>query len=371
MKFAVSSVAQIAPVEVPQLHEMENLADGSPHSACSNCQKKDSSKESCSLNFADSIVPRLPVLALQKALPAVTGSNTQSVLPLEPRPTDRLVEQTTSVPASHGSVTSVGDINAAVATRLGPASAERPSLIATTDVPFFGAVLRDPSTGTSAQPGGHILPLRKDADHLLEIYWEYIHPLEPLVYKESFLRSYHRLFSGNLPKRDQDIFLSTLNAIFAISTQSQASLNPKVRDQTSETYFHRAWDLLRPERLIWEPGNLDTVQCLLLVSRYLQCTNNPHRTWMVVGLAVRMAQSLGLDIDDHNASQVTTDGSSLRQHIWQCCVFMDRLVILLESLTQLIEDAQLTRTQKPFVGLCSSFDSLLVHLNNSESTRPR
>lgn len=49
---------------------------------------------------------------------------------------------------------------------------------------------------------------------------------------------------------------------------------------------------------------------------------------MVVGLAVRMAQSLGLDIEDHNAAQVTTDESGLRQHVWQCCVFMDRLVLL-------------------------------------------
>lgn len=314
-----------------QSHELDNLADGAIHSACSNCQKKDSLKENCSLKVADSIIPRLPVL--QKALPTVTDSNTQSIPPLESLRQDRPAEQTTSVPARHGNdfVTSVGDINAAVATRLGPPTAERPGLIATTDVPFFGVVLRDPSTDNSGQQTteGHILPLRKDADHLLEIYWEYIHPLEPLVYKSSFLRSYHRLFSGKLSKRDQNIFLSTLNAIFALSTQSQSSLSPRVRDRTSETYFHRAWDLLRPERLIWEPGNLDIVQCLLLVSRYLQCTNNPHRTWMVVGLAVRMAQSLGLDldIDDPNTAKATTDNSHLRHHVWQCCVFMDRLVI--------------------------------------------
>lgn len=330
MKLAVSFVVHIGLVEGPQSREMKYLADGgSQHSACSNCQKKDSLKESCSLRVADSIVPRLPVL--QKALLAVTDSNSQCVPQVEPPPPDRSVEQTASVPARLGNdfVTSVGDINAAVATRLGPPTAERPSLIATTDVPFFGAVLRDPSTGNSAQhtTEGHILPLRKDADHLLEFYWEYIHPLEPLVYKDSFLRSYHRLFSGKLPKRDQDIFLSTLNAIFALSTQSQSSLSPKVRDRTSETYFYRAWDLLRPERMIWEPGNLDIVQCLLLVSRYLQCTNNPHRTWMVVGLAVKMAQSLGLDIDNSNATEVTTDDFNFRQHVWQCCVFMDRSVM--------------------------------------------
>lgn len=295
--------------------------------ACSNCQKKESLKESCSLNIATSIVPNLP--RLQESLPAVTDSNTPPLPPLERPPQDRCAEQPPSLPVSRGldSNSAVGEINAAVATRLGPPSEARPSLVATTDVPFFGAVLRDESTGSSAasaQNGGHMLPPRKEADHLLEIYWQYIHPLEPFVYKESFLQSYHRLFSGKLPKSDQDIFLSTLNAVFALSTQVQASIKPKVRDHTSETYFNRAWDLLRPERLLWEPGSLNIVQCLLLVSRYLQCTNNPHRTWIVVGLAVRMAQSLKLDIAGPNSAEVKKDDLDMRQHVWNGCVFMDR-----------------------------------------------
>lgn len=62
---------------------------------------------------------------------------------------------------------------------------------------------------------------------------------------------------------------------------------------------------------------------LLLVSRYLQCTNDPHRTWMVVGLAVRMAQSLGLDVEP-TTTEPRTDDSGLRQQVWRCCVFMDR-----------------------------------------------
>lgn len=277
-------------------------------------------------------MPNLP--RLEKSLPTVTDSNTPPLAPLEPPPQDRSAEQPSSQPVSRGidSNNAVGEINAAVATRLGPPSEARPSLVATTDVPFFGAVLRDPSTGSSAQNGGHILPPRKEADHLLEIYWQYIHPLEPFVYKESFLRSYHHLFSGNLPKSDQEIFLSTLNAVFALSTQVQASVKPKVRDHTSETYFYRAWDLLRPERLIWEPGSLNIVQCLLLVSRYLQCTNNPHRTWIVVGLAVRMAQSLELDIAGPTSAEADKDDLDMRQHVWNCCVFMDRLAIRFSSL---------------------------------------
>lgn len=170
----------------------------------------------------------------------------------------------------------------------------------------------------------NVLPPRKHADHLAEIYWRYIHPLEPLVDKNGFSRSYQSLFSGTLLDADEKIFLTTLNTIFALSTQVQESLQPGFREEMSKTYFHRAWALLRPETIIWEPGSLEVVQCLLLISRYLQFTNNPHRTWMVIGSAVRIAQGLGLDISETTTTGHTSDDIGLRQQVWRRCVFMDR-----------------------------------------------
>jgi hypothetical protein len=81
--------------------------------------------------------------------------------------------------------------------------------------------------------------------------------------------------------------------------------------------------LLRPESIIWEPGSLELVQCLLLMGRYLQCTNNPHQTWMAVGSAVRIAQSLGLHLREVPSSNPPARDSRLRRHLWKWCVFMD------------------------------------------------
>lgn len=295
----------------------------SPLEACNNCQKSRKLKESCSYNNLTSAGPAAG--GPQRSTKVVTANDDNVDSQSEPLPPDPSADHPPSIPTPNAneSNNAVGDINAAVATRLGPPSAERPSLVATTDVPFFGVVLRDPCKGGSIQHGDNVLPLREDADHMVEIYWQYIYPLEPLVYKKTFLQTYHDLFRST-PKTNQRIFLSTLNAIFALSTQLQASLQPEIREHTSETYFHRAWALLRPESVIWETGTLDTVQCLLLISRYLQCTNNPYRTWMVVGLAVRMAQSLGLDATEPTAVDARTDEIVLRQHVWRCCVFMDR-----------------------------------------------
>lgn len=230
-----------------------------------------------------------------------------------------------SVPPVSALDTFASDINAAVTTRLGPPSAERPSLIPTTGVPLFGFLGRPRIVGTGKHVE-NVLPPRKHADHLVGIYWEYIHPLEPLVDKRAFSRSYRDHFAGTLQDSAERIFLSTLNTILAISSQVQETMAPELREETSKTFFHRAWALLQPEAVMWESGSLELVQCLLVMSRYLQCTNHAHQTWMIAGFAVRVAQSLEIDLPRTGSVGVGQGDEStrLKQHIWNCCVFVDR-----------------------------------------------
>lgn len=220
------------------------------------------------------------------------------------------------------------DINAAVTTKLGPPSAERPTLPHAADVPLFGLLGRPAPRYQGIE---NVLPPREEADTLIDIYWRYIQPLEPFVDKQRLSESYQTLFAGkprdhHLSSATGRFLLSTLNAIFALATQLQESLAREVREETSRTYFHRAWALLCPEAIIWEPASLEAVQCMLLLSRYLQCTNHSHQTWMAVGSAVRAAQSLGLDSSQTSAGD--SDARSGQRHrLWQCCVFMDRSVL--------------------------------------------
>ena len=234
------------------------------------------------------------------------------------------------------------------------------SLIPMTDAPLFGLLPRPQVTDNNNHHVDHLLPTRKQADHLVDMYWRHIQPLEPFLDPERFPRSYQALFSGSPLHEDEGVFLSTLNTIFAFSTQLQEDMPYKQRNENSNTYFQRAWTLLRPEISIWEPGSLELVQCLLLMGRYLQCTSNAHQTWMVVGSAVRIAQSLRLhpletsppspppvgDTTERGFLAPTTPkiklnpystmpsiGASSNQsrHIWQCCVFMDRYESILGS----------------------------------------
>jgi hypothetical protein len=214
-------------------------------------------------------------------------------------------------------------VNAVIDAKLGLPSEKKRYPIPLVDAPLFGSLYPRQIADGNFNHAENVLPPRKHADLLVSLYWRYLEPLEPLLDQERFSRSYQTLFTGSELDCDERIFVSTLNVVFALSTQLQESIPPGQRDKASKMFFLRAWALLRPETIIWESGSLELVQCLLLMSRYLQCTSNLHQTWMALGSAVRIAQSLGFHVPDKPSSSVDGD-ARLRREVWQHCVFMDR-----------------------------------------------
>jgi hypothetical protein len=213
-----------------------------------------------------------------------------------------------------------------VEARLGLDVGDGPGLISVTNAPFFSSSPRDSRTTGGSSDLDFVLPPRRHADDLLGFFWRHIHPLEPLL-EEPLLKScYDALFAGTLVAVDERLFISLLNVIFALSTQLRESIDLEERNNTSGTYFQRAWNLLHyPNSVIWDHASVEVVQCLLLMTSYLKCTNNPHQTWMVAGSAVLIAQSLGLHrmeqrSDPHNSER------RRRRQVWLGCLYMDRYV---------------------------------------------
>ena len=292
-----------------------------PLLACGRCQKKDNPRETC-IYFPSTDSPNSPT-SHPLAIPAPS--------PHSPTPagsTSLDAEQPDAVEAR--GVYGDGDtsdfaskVKAAIDAKLGLPPVRKRYPIPLTDAPLFGSLSRRQPTDGSLQ-ADNVLPPRKPADHLVSQYWRYIEPLEPLLDQERFSRSYQTLFTGSELDCDERVFISTLNIVFALSTQLQEMTPSEQRDDASQTFFQRAWSLLHPETIIWEPGSLEVVQCLLLMSRYLQCTRNLHQTWMAVGSAVRIAQSLGLHVPDKSSSDSVNRDGQLRRQVWQCCVSMER-----------------------------------------------
>ena len=214
-------------------------------------------------------------------------------------------------------------VKTAIHARFGLPAAKGRCPIALTDAPLFGELSLQQIGNSSFNRAEYALPPRRHADGLLSLYWRHIEPLEPLLDRDRFYRRYRALFSGGEPDGGERIFTSAVNVVFALSTQLQESIPSKQRDEESKTFFLRARSLLCPESIMWESGSVELVQCLLLMGRYLQCTRNLHQTWMVVGSAVRIAQSLGLHVPDKHSSSPDED-RSLVQKVWQHCIFTDR-----------------------------------------------
>ncbi|XWW94035.1 hypothetical protein V2A60_001977 [Cordyceps javanica] len=175
-------------------------------------------------------------------------------------------------------------------------------------------------------PKNVLLPTRRLADDLMRTYWLYIDPLYPFLNRSNWQDRYSRLFAGEPLDTDESVFMASLNIVFALSTQLQEGQDATVRNDTSQDYFQRAQALV--DVTIWDPGSVEVVQYLLITSQYLQSTNSPHQTWMVVGLAVRTAQSLGLHLPETSAAKSPISERELYRKLWHGCVLMDRMVAL-------------------------------------------
>lgn len=221
----------------------------------------------------------------------------------------------------------VTEVKRVIDARLGlPFLNKKPCPAPMINSPLFGSLpLRHTADPTGSVHVDGLLPPRRHADRLMDIYWRCLHPLEPVLDRERFSCSYEALYAGSDLAVDERVFISTVNTVLALATQRQESAQPaEQRNEAAKAFFHRAWALLRPEAAVWEPGSLELVQCMLLMCRFTQCTDNQLTTWMLMGSAVRTAQSLGLHLPDTSVAGAPSRDAWWRRRIWLHCAYMDR-----------------------------------------------
>lgn len=223
-----------------------------------------------------------------------------------------------------------GQVAAAIAARAGVAPpATSANLVPFVDAPLFGEIELDSlhSAASSSDPLELHLPPRAYADRLIGIYWQHVHPIECILDREQFFLNYDSLYclsDEDLQHPDQAIRLSMLYVVIAVAIQRQEATALQRRDEEANGYFLLAWRLLRPETILWKPGSVELVQCLMLINRYLHCTNNQHKTWMTAGMAVRVAQSIGCHLPETLSAKRFDPDRQLKKRVWVSCVAFDR-----------------------------------------------
>ena len=168
----------------------------------------------------------------------------------------------------------------------------------------------------------YVLPSRKTADALAKGYWDLIYPTYPFLDRISFEEAYQALWTGSQTKMNERVLVCTVNVIFALGSQVSETVKPEERQETGKKYFDRAESLL--EGYFWDAESIELISCFLLTGVYLQTVSIPRRCWMVIGHAIRMAQSLGLHLTEANADHQSSRRTEVARRIWHGCVLMDR-----------------------------------------------
>jgi hypothetical protein len=176
------------------------------------------------------------------------------------------------------------------------------------------------------------IPHRREADAWIGNYWIGVYSLYPVLHRPSFEEKYYQLWGPSLSSSSssslEDVsFQSSLNVIFALGAQFQAEIDPADRFSKWKSFFALTQQLFTLD-LLAQP-KLEIVQCLLLMTLYLQSREKSNYCWSLCGLATRTAQAIGLHIPPVDG--VRTAGTKLdqvdlevRRSVWGGCILMDR-----------------------------------------------
>jgi hypothetical protein len=145
----------------------------------------------------------------------------------------------------------------------------------------------------------------------------------PVLHMTSFRRKYLQLwepsFSSDPP------FEATLYLVFALGCVNSARVEPSVTLKTAQNFYEQARKIMPLDSL--DIPSLEVVQYLLLLGNYLSFTRYSHRYCNTLAVAIQVAQTLGLHLEQNSlsANQLRRE---MGRRVWHLCLAMQRLVCL-------------------------------------------
>lgn len=256
-----------------------------------------------SVTFRDG-TPNLPQHGLQKRLSSSSTSN---------------MDPETEVPfAEHPTIQFLRDMNHRADTHSSGQTSQA-SLLGNRDM-----------WPVETDPSAMVVPMRAIADGLLASYENVVYPLFPILHMPTFRESYERLWRSQGQGQFETlaaeaIFHATLNIVFALGSINNSQVEPHLKLQKAEIFYRRARHIMPSDAL--DVANLEVVQYLLLTTNYLSFTRYSNRCRNTLAVTIRVAQTLGLDLDVESSS-----GNQLKREIsrrlWHLCLTFERSVTL-------------------------------------------
>lgn len=140
----------------------------------------------------------------------------------------------------------------------------------------------------------------------MDAYFMNYHTSYPFVHEATFRAQFYE----QIPRPHGPAWHILLNTILALGAWC-------IGDDTSDldiTFYQEARSQLQ-QMSVFEAGNLTLVQALLLLSNYAQKRDKPNTGWNFLGLAVRMAMSLGLH-KEFREWKISLLQREIRRRLW-------------------------------------------------------
>ncbi|RPB05487.1 hypothetical protein L873DRAFT_1825208 [Choiromyces venosus 120613-1] len=172
------------------------------------------------------------------------------------------------------------------------------------------------------------LPPKDVADQLLNAFFETVYPTFPIVLKGLFMAQYDAFFQCFFPPGSSKRWLAMLNLMFAIGALYGRLIDAEWKGESELEhlrYFARARVLSLDESSMFEVPDLQQVQVVSLAGIYLIASNQTNRAWNVVGLAVRYAQTLGLNLRN-DVPEFDEVEKEMRVRMWYTLYSLDHLL---------------------------------------------
>ncbi|KAJ5642647.1 hypothetical protein N7490_006647 [Penicillium lividum] len=174
-----------------------------------------------------------------------------------------------------------------------------------------------------ARPPQHV------ASQLVDGYFHTVHPTFPIIGITTFIGQYNSFYTDpNV--RPGKRWLAILNLIFAITARHSLlmGLPPHPEMESYLVYFTRAWRLGIDNVALISHPNLQQVQVEGLAAFYLLSVGEVNRSWIIVGVAIRSAVTMGLNL----RSESNTIGhlsKEIRYRVWWALFMLDTVLCIM------------------------------------------
>ncbi|KAK2027848.1 hypothetical protein LX32DRAFT_428231 [Colletotrichum zoysiae] len=167
----------------------------------------------------------------------------------------------------------------------------------------------------------YVLPPLHATLYLVSLFFRDYGSMNPFLDEATFVRT-HVDSIYEETRQPEPSKLALLDMVLAIATASSMdSIKPAIRRLSiSRLFFERSKGLLCKNA--FDCGNLEQVQCYLLMGQYLQSTDRCSDCWSTHCMAVQKALGQGLHNEDYLAKDSNADQEAKRR-TWKLCLFMD------------------------------------------------